>query len=78
VLVIETGVMEMKFTTFINRKDKDLAGFRSENHSALLKALCCNAFTGYVKEGFNCVLVPTFHKKKLEDMLISQGWNLAA
>ena len=67
--------MAKTFTTFQSRKDANLTGFRADDNKALLDAICCNSVTGYVREGFNCTLVPTHAAAGVTKSLASYGWT---
>lgn len=69
--------MEKTFTTFANRKDASLVGFRAADNKALLNEICTNSATGYIREGFNCVNVPTFAADAVRAHLVKYGWVAA-
>ena len=67
--------MTNSFQTFSNRKDRSLTVFKSENAKALLKALSCNSYTGYVVENANgSVSIPLHYADKVADELVKEGW----
>jgi hypothetical protein len=69
--------MSKTFKTFSSRKDASITGFRADDNAALLAAICCNSATGYVREGFECVLVPNHAADAVRKHLVSIGWAVA-
>ncbi len=67
--------MEKRFNCDNYRKDASLVVFSSNDNKGLLGAICCNPFTGYVKQtSLGSVLVPKNTVKKIEKYLTENGW----
>lgn len=68
--------MTKTFRTFENRKDRALIGFSAADNAALLKDICTNSATGYVRqmrEG-GPVSVPKHAANRVEAHLVKLGW----
>ena len=66
----------LTFDRFPNRKDKALTGFSSTNNAALLRAICTNSTTGYVRQLVTDgpVSVPNHAADAVEAHLVKRGW----
>lgn len=62
------------FSTFSSRKDPSLTAFSADDNKALRDLICTNSATGYVREGFNCTLVPNRSAQAVRDHLVKHGW----
>lgn len=68
--------MTPTFRSFENRKDRSLVGFSAEDNAALLKAICTNSATGYVRQLVpgGAVSVPKHKAVAVEEHLVKLGW----
>ena len=72
--------MTMTFSRFINRLDRQLTGFNAEagaDNATLLRDVCCNSTTGYVRQlrPGGAVNVPNHAADKVEAHLVKLGWT---
>lgn len=69
--------MSKSFKMFENRKDKELVGFSAADNAALLKEICTNSTTGYVRQltPGGAVSVPKHAAEAVKAHLISKGWE---
>lgn len=69
--------MTTTFDRYINRKDKALTAFASADNTALLKTICTNSATGYVRQLVpgGSVNVPNHAADAVEQHLIAKGWT---
>ncbi len=72
--------MTKTFSRFVNRKDRQLTGFSAidtTEQSELLRAISCNAVTGYVRQLVpgGAVSVPNHAADAVEAHLVKSGWT---
>ena len=71
--------MEKTFRSFENRKDRSLVGFSADDNAALLRAICSNSATAYVRQmsAGGAVSVPKHAAEKVREHLVNLGWTAA-
>ena len=69
----------MMFRSYENRLDRALVVFTCDDNAALLRAICCNPVTSYVRKCDNgSVSVPKHATENVAKHLESHGWTRAA
>lgn len=70
-------MMTMTFKTNANRLDALLVCFKSDDHAAMLKEICCNSVTSAVTDRGGYVTVPAHAAEKVAGHLVKSGWSRA-